>query len=87
MRVRGPQEHSQVWWFIRRTHRTQRIVYSLLIFIIAKGSKAKSANKKAHGVKSARNKAQASKSPLSVDMLNSSSNKFEFDNMCEKVFN
>lgn len=52
--------------------------------MIIKVYKVKSGYKMAHGVKSAGNQAQASKSPFSVesqDMLNSSSH--QFDDLCE----
>lgn len=63
----GPQDHSQIQQFTKRTHRTEHIVV-LLDLLQQKDAKANQQRVKAHGAKSRGSQMQASKSPLPMEL-------------------
>ena len=81
----GSSRHPQVWWFARRTYRTQHVILTAKIYYSERMQSNNQHREKAHRAKSRWNQAQVSKSSLPVelvDVLNSSSTELQHDKCC-----
>lgn len=66
--VGGSQDHHQVWWFTRRTHRSPCLVMITIMIYYRKRCSAQSAKGKEICNKSLGDQMQSSKCPLPVDL-------------------
>lgn len=65
----GPEDHTQVQQFVRRTQKTQHvlILMAMIYYDLVKGLKQKQQREKANGMKPGGNQAQTSKSRFPVE--------------------